>query len=659
MSIHRWVAAIVLANSLFTGSAQAQQWNPQPSWKDSYAVEGRCYCDSNFDHGLQNKSALTPVGRRSIPQICADIRSAIGNGPQSGRVYYNDIQCGNGPANDAADEAGCPGRIDRGFNGCNQIGPKWDLSAVYGFASTEQSQATPASEESNSPSCTALGSTLSDAKNAFAQNCPSITRQDCDTTADGRWLCSSENITSVIQIAPEITPAVDPIPPEVAAPSAVSTSLLDAGRPSVSGNSISWSDDGWYEVQTSDGSETLCSGGTSCEVESGRYIVINHTTGQRFNPVEVGGTSADSSAQEIAIAPTNTTPVVNGNTISWPDNGWYEVQISDGSETLCSGVRSCDVSSGTFIVINHTTGERFNSVVVGGESGSATPVEAPMIPSTPAIAQPLSEPLNSGRSLPNDALYAPGDLVVLNYDSCPDRDDIHAAVAGRMVVDYYGLSLGSDYIVNNGACGDQLPRSSYLTNSPRIFNELYGIEGSTNTWQDVFNNEARGALTSAEKMAIALSQGRKVWIMEGGPSDFTFEVLQLLEPLVAGISLKNVVVVQHSAGFNQREADPSHLDYVRNVTDYRLIDDGNNRNNSTPQLNQNNRDSSRYSTPDVAIINSFRNNAVYGDAWRVAFDLFNPNERFDASDTVELLWILGLQSNDIADWSDFADLFLP
>jgi F5/8 type C domain len=50
----------------------------------------------------------------------------------AGRVPYNDIQCGNGPANDAPDEAGCPGRVDIGRSGCKQIGPKWDLASVYG-----------------------------------------------------------------------------------------------------------------------------------------------------------------------------------------------------------------------------------------------------------------------------------------------------------------------------------------------------------------------------------------------------------------------------------------------------------------------------------------------------------------------------------------------
>jgi len=115
--------------------ANSQTWNPQPNWKDSYAVDGKCYCDSNgYDHGLDTKSADTPVGIQNVVAICEQIEQVLGSGPAEGRIPYNDIQCGNGPANDAADETGCPGRVDIGSAGCNQIGPLWDLETAYADA---------------------------------------------------------------------------------------------------------------------------------------------------------------------------------------------------------------------------------------------------------------------------------------------------------------------------------------------------------------------------------------------------------------------------------------------------------------------------------------------------------------------------------------------
>jgi len=124
---------VCLVVGLCCASVALGAWNPGSNWQDSYAVNGQCYCNSsNFDHGLNTKTARTPIGELNVVRICSDIESALGNGPQNGRVPYNDIQCGNGPVNNAADETGCPGRVDRGSDGCDQIGPKWNLEAVYG-----------------------------------------------------------------------------------------------------------------------------------------------------------------------------------------------------------------------------------------------------------------------------------------------------------------------------------------------------------------------------------------------------------------------------------------------------------------------------------------------------------------------------------------------
>lgn len=124
------VALIVLG-----GTSIAQTYNPRIGWKDSYAVDGVCYCDSNgFDHGADRLTHPTPAGVLPVTQICADIQSVLGEGRSSGRIPYNDLQCGNGPPNDAGDEDpdACPGRVDIGPEGCLILGPKWDLEAVYG-----------------------------------------------------------------------------------------------------------------------------------------------------------------------------------------------------------------------------------------------------------------------------------------------------------------------------------------------------------------------------------------------------------------------------------------------------------------------------------------------------------------------------------------------
>jgi len=121
-------------------------------------------------------------------------------------------------------------------------------------------------------------------------------------------------------------------------------------KPNVSGNTITWPDDGWYQVQDADTYRSVCGGGSSCSVEPGNYIVINHTTGERFENIQVGQTQR---------------PVtVSGNTISWPDDGWYQVQRADTYESICEGGTSCQVANGNYIVINHTSGKRYSGINV-------------------------------------------------------------------------------------------------------------------------------------------------------------------------------------------------------------------------------------------------------------------------------------------------------
>ena len=100
---------------------------PVAGYLDSYSVGDRCYCESNFDHNIVDLRVDTEIGNITVREAC-DI---LGPGPgSSGRPLYNDIQCGNGPANDAGDEDYCPGRVDIGREGCTQIGPKWNFSDV-------------------------------------------------------------------------------------------------------------------------------------------------------------------------------------------------------------------------------------------------------------------------------------------------------------------------------------------------------------------------------------------------------------------------------------------------------------------------------------------------------------------------------------------------
>ncbi|CAM9207102.1 unnamed protein product [Ectocarpus sp. 4 AP-2014] len=96
-------------------------------WADSYSVGSKCYMWTTFDHGIGEELVDTPIGEMKI----RDLYNMLQKGPGSaGHPLYNDIQCGNGPANDAIDETNCPGLVMEGPEGCGQIGPMWDLSEL-------------------------------------------------------------------------------------------------------------------------------------------------------------------------------------------------------------------------------------------------------------------------------------------------------------------------------------------------------------------------------------------------------------------------------------------------------------------------------------------------------------------------------------------------
>ena len=126
----------------------------------------------------------------------------------------------------------------------------------------------------------------------------------------------------------------------------------------VDGNTIILPDDGYYQIQNALSHESICEGVSLCDVPSGTYIVINHTSGERFEDVQVANASSG------VTGASSSSITVLGNTISWPDDGWYQVQNADTFESVCEGGLECNVSAGSYVVINHSSGERFEDVRV-------------------------------------------------------------------------------------------------------------------------------------------------------------------------------------------------------------------------------------------------------------------------------------------------------
>lgn len=132
--------------------------------------------------------------------------------------------------------------------------------------------------------------------------------------------------------------------------------------PTLEGMNIVMPEDGWYQVQDRSDYSEVCAGVYNCEVPAGSYNVINHSTGERFR-IEVGNVELENNAVQVV-----------GNVISWSgQEGWFQVQNADTYESVCEGGTSCIVEAGRYKVINHSTGERFDDIVVSTEVPPVSP----------------------------------------------------------------------------------------------------------------------------------------------------------------------------------------------------------------------------------------------------------------------------------------------
>lgn len=121
------------------------------------------------------------------------------------------------------------------------------------------------------------------------------------------------------------------------------------------GNTIQFGFQDWYQVQDASDFRTLCEGYDDCTVPNGTYNIINLSTRERFEEIEIG----------------SSIPLEGGSgVITFAGEGWFQVQNATTFESICEGGNECTVPAGTYIVINHTTGERTMETVTVTGNGS-------------------------------------------------------------------------------------------------------------------------------------------------------------------------------------------------------------------------------------------------------------------------------------------------
>ncbi|MEM9341066.1 MAG: hypothetical protein AAGA66_20200 [Bacteroidota bacterium] len=245
------------------------------------------------------------------------------------------------------------------------------------------------------------------------------------------------------------------------------------------------------------------------------------------------------------------------------------------------------------------------------------------------------------------------DLLLACFDLKPDEDDVMAAAGLASMLQHQDLA-GIHYYAVAGAYGEQTGKF-ISTAVPDFYNQLFGKEHTY--WTNADANWEASVVRARDKVKAVLNGGGKVFVMEAGQSNFTYDVLQAV--IASGISAstfkENIVVVQHSK-WNEKKSTAAELSWVKNNTEYVRLEDGN-KTNATPA----------YKTEDSSWLSAAKSsdnpNRKTRDYWTLADDIcthFTPtwvNEAIagggvDFSDCVEVWWIF-----DLGEKADSIDKF--
>lgn len=320
--------------------------------------------------------------------------------------------------------------------------------------------------------------------------------------------------------------------------------------------------------------------------------------------------------------------VIQGEEVS-PNVNTVEVadetvdQVLDGTmpDLVITGVDSTSESTST--TANPMATSTSTSISTS-TSATATSTSTSAVTSTP-----ISTPVQVVEG-PFDVSV---DLMVLHYDHA-HLDDGHATVAALELATTFGFQP----LVVAGTYPNS--HDGYVHNFEPVMQAAWG-----DTWLNAHVDRVGAVDSSVQSWLATLDDGGRVWVAEGGVSDFTTDVVREILKRRPGIDSRSAIrVVQHN-GRNESETVSENLTFLKANTSYERIDDGNSANGTADLYMQ----SSEFEASALA--------GQHGQSWVVAFEYLSPDE-LDFSDTVEVLHILGVGLDEVADPTDFAARFI-
>lgn len=499
--------------------------------------------------------------------------------------------------------------------------------------SLSSAQTVSQSEVDTTQVCTAFGSSLDGAQAAFSAECPWRVRQFCGAVSNGEWACSTEEFSASANILDDVVAGSDQN-----ASSAAGDGICTAFGADIGGAQAAFSAECPYRVRET--CEPISSGGWACSTAS-----LNNAVNDAGNVTAEVETS---------------NPVADSTTPPATDNGVCTSLGADIGAAQSAFSAECPFRARNFCEPLTTGGWACSTESIAASANVFTPpVEIP----TPPVEAPVADNANNSNppaepdepqndaSAENEApaasvpdvvrgtgvmntTYQQGDLILIAHDSGPDTDDMQAIVANRMIMD---ANPAVNFILVGATQGHQWPSPTVGSeaHTQSMFPQWINAKASTSGTTSFDGNSI---IAVANNVESTLNNGGTVHIAEGGPSDFTAEVLRLLQSRgVQSSDLKRIRVVQHSAGataWNQLQTRASNLDLVRSAATWVPIANGNVGGNGSADFQE---------PAGSAMCQRFRNNAAnsrYASQWAWAYSQIGDSRKCDQSDSVELLFIL-------------------
>jgi hypothetical protein len=242
------------------------------------------------------------------------------------------------------------------------------------------------------------------------------------------------------------------------------------------------------------------------------------------------------------------------------------------------------------------------------------------------------------------------DLYLAHFDLKTDVDDAHSVAAvATMLAD--PRFEGVKYHTVAGAYGTQ---SGAYVPANDLFELAFGSH-----WSDA-HSDFSSALDEVQSLAATVVQNSgKIWIADGGQSDFSAALVRAIRNQMPDTDLKEMVHIVQHADWNEEVTTPADLAYIKETGSYHRIPDGNTVGNGTPGFRTDENIDWRMSIKDQRL----------REIWEKAITIANTyngvdgrylNESImqgglDFSDTSETTWIFGF--NNLEDAGDFFQEF--